>query len=782
MKRLLQACYRFPGVANLAPLILSVPLLAPLPTYGACTPSNTGTAGDDQILCDEDNDAAGADVETFGGSDTLDLNGGTIGTLDSGAGNDHINISGSVIETNLLSGDGDDTIIMDVRDSEVGSFFGGGIHTGAGDDTVEIYDGLAFELFTGDGNDQVLLDGGFIYSILDTGAGDDYIYWDEGLVNNVTGGDGSDLLIIDAFAFDGEATLDGGDDLTADDGYVDTLRFKLDHLIDGRLLTNWERIIINGSSRLELSGQLDVGGGTSDGEQLGLDIRFGGMVAFTPRNYTIRGDVLNAGTLNLHDDRLNTLTIDTHGDGRFGNYFGRDGRLWLDTRLAGDNSATDLMRVAGNTSGTTLVRVYNLGGNGAVTNGDGIRVITVDGNSAANAFVLDGDYLGFDGRTATIGGAYGYSLYQGSPSNPDNRDWYLRSTMVDPFDNSGTLIPRWQPGAVMYESYAQAIRNMNRPDTLRQRVGNRFWVGTSYRDRGVCCLADSAEKTIDGGGLWIRGAGAYYEMVPEHSTGRSQWQQDYGLVQVGSDLSIEPSVYGGRLMLGVFGQYADGSTELDTFFSHGKIKTQSYGIGGTATWYGPQGTYADLQLQFNWYDSDLHSYELYYLARGNDAVAFSLSAEAGHTIKLCDDYALTPQVQLVYTAEDIDDIHDDYGVRLEDADNSGGMARLGLAFEQRLSRRKSSANMYGNLLLERFNLYAIANVLYYLEDETEVNVSGNSLYQSRDDWWGQIGLGATYDECGDHCSFYTEVDYSTSFENPGDSYGVNITLGFRFKW
>ena len=764
--------------------ILVVSLLAFTPNMARadCTPSNTGTAGDDQILCDEDNDAAGADVETFGGSDTLDLNGGTIGTVDSGTGADRININGSVIENALITGDGDDTIIMDVRESEVGTFFGGGAFTGAGNDVVEIYDGLMFELHTEAGDDEVLLDGGFVYTILDTGDGDDFIYWDEGIAYHVVGGDGSDTLIIDAFAYEGDAELDGGDDLTADDGFVDVLRFKLDHEIDGRLLTNWERIIVNGSSKLDLFGRLDVGGGRDGDTQLGLDIRFGGMVEFLPREFTISGDVLNAGTLVMVDDRFNNLTIAPHEDGRFGDYYGRDGRLWMDTQLAGDNAPSDLFTVQGDVAGTTYVRIYNLGGDGALTTGDGIRVIAIDGNSPDDAFVLDGDYIGFDGRIATVGGAYGYTLHHNAISDPDDGDWYLRSTIQDPFSSSGRPIARWQPGAVMYETYAQVIRHMNRPSTLRQRVGNRFWAGTSYRDRGVCCLTDAVEKTIDGGGLWVRGGGAYSDMEPDHSSGRARWQQDYGLLQVGADFSVDPSVYAGRLVLGVFGQYAYGDTELDTFFSHGQFDTENYGIAGTATWYGHQGTYVDLQAQFNWYDTDLLSYELYYLATGSDAVGFSFSAEAGHTIKLCDYYALTPQVQLTFNAEEIDDIYDVYGVYMKDVDNNGGAARFGVAFEQRVSRRKSPADMYGILLLERINLYAIANALYYFDDETEVNVSGVNLSQERDAWWGQVGVGVTYDECGDHCSFYAEVDYSTSFDNPGDSYQATATFGFRFKW
>ncbi|QIL90074.1 autotransporter outer membrane beta-barrel domain-containing protein [Microbulbifer sp. SH-1] len=756
-------------------------LLVPFGAHADCTPSNTGTEGPDQILCDTDNDPAGANVSSLGGDDTLTLNGVTLGTVDTGSGNDRVDITESDIQVHLTTGDGDDIVTMRERRTSVGDYYGGGIDTGAGNDRVEVYDGVVFDLTMGSGNDEVLLDGGYIFNYLDMGDGDDVFHWDEGVLDLFRGGNGSDTVRIDAFAYDTETILDGGDDYTADDGYVDSLRFILDHQIDGQLLQNWERIIVNGSSRITLSGSLTVGGGSYEGDLLGLDIRFGGIVDFIPADYTIRGDVVNAGTLWLVDERYNRLNIAAHDSGRFGNYTGRDGRLWLETELAADNAPTDLLTIAGDTGGRTFVQIYNRSGDGATTTGDGIKIIDVSGQSAADAFVLDGEYIALDGQPVTVGGAYGYTLHHGGLSDPDDGNWYLRSTLEDPFDGSGQLIPRWQPGAVLYETYAQSIRQMNQPTTLRKRVGNRFWAGTSFRDRGLCCYADAVEQTIDGGGLWLRLASRYNDNIPDNSTSHAEWQQDYGLVQIGSDFSFDPAVYYGRLMLGIFAQYGYGRTDLDSYFGHGRIETDQFGVGTTFTWYGSQGSYADLQAQFNWFDSDFYSYELYYLGNDNDAIGFAFSAEAGHSFKLCDFYSLTPQVQLIFNAEQIDDHQDQYSVRFKDTENNGGSARFGLAFEQRVSQRLKR-NMYGNLLLERIGLYAIANVFYYFEDETEIKVSGTSLYQARDDWWGQLGLGFTYDQCGDRCSVYGEVDYATSFDNAGDSYEASLTFGFRFKW
>src|SRR5262249_27978561 len=75
--------------------------------------------------------------------------------------------------------------------------------------------------------------------------------------------------------------------------------------------------------------------------------------------------------------------------------------------------------------GPTRVAIKNAFGLGALTPGDGIKVVDVlePGNSAPEAFVLDG-------RAAA--GAFEYFLFQGGRSDPDDGDWYLREGALRP--------------------------------------------------------------------------------------------------------------------------------------------------------------------------------------------------------------------------------------------------------------------------------------------------------------------------------------------------------------
>jgi outer membrane autotransporter protein len=755
--------------------------------WGACSPGNTGTAGPDVISCDENNDAAGADVESLGGNDTLNLLGGTAANVDAGDGDDEININGAVVTGYVRGGAGNDTVVMDSRDSKVGDFqAGGGIDGGAGDDRIELLDGLAFHVWGGEGDDTILLDGGFVFNYIDAGDGDDTVYWDEGIANEIRMGDGSDQLTLDSFAFEGEAILDGGDDLSADDGTIDTLTFILDHELDGRLLRNWERIVIWGSSKMIFDHELAVGGGAdADGNDLGLDILFGGWVEFRPQEFNLTGSIVNAGTVNLQNDRYDSLRLLQHQDGNFGSYLGKEGRLWMDTHLGGDSSPSDLLKVSGDVSGHSSIRVTNKGGIGALTTSDGIKLVEVDGDSPDGAFTLDGNYVAADGQPAAVGGAYAYTLHHNGKTDPADGNWYLRSAVADPDQSGNAEVARWQPGAVLYESYPQALRTLNRPATLRQRVGNRFWVGSSYKDVDSCDYISATERSIDGRGTWLRAAGARNKYESEESTTRAHWEQDLWQVQLGMDIPLNIDVCGARPIVGVFARYGESKTDVDSFFGRGTIDVETYGVGATLTWYNTQGTYVDAQLHFNWFETELDSRELRMLEESADALGLALSFEAGHSFKLHNYYSLTPQAQLIYTREDADGFFDPYDVRLSDMDNDGIRARLGLAVERRVSQPKFynvSRRKFESVSLERISFYAIANIIYNASDSTKVTVSETALAQDEDDWRGELGFGASYDECDDTCSVYGEINFSTSLDDPGKSNSASATVGFRFKW
>ncbi|USD20888.1 autotransporter outer membrane beta-barrel domain-containing protein [Microbulbifer variabilis] len=763
---------------------LTLAIIFPLEAIAQCTPSNTGTSGADQIICDEDNDAEEADVDALGGNDTLDLNGGTINSVFGGDGDDAIHVKGAIVKDSVFGGNGNDLIVLDNRSSDIGNYLsGGGIYGGAGDDNIQILDGLTFHVWGGEGNDQITLDGGFIFNYLDAGGGDDYIHWDEGISNEIRGGSGSDTLVIDSYSFEGDAILNGGDDLSAEDGDIDTLIFKLDYRVDGNKLTNWERVVVWGSSKIILTGSLNVGGGQdAENNPLGLHIKWGGQTFIDAKEYRITGNVANDGTIDLANKEFNTLIIQKDSDNNYGHYSGENGRLWLDVALNDSSAGSDQLIIRGDTSGSTYVTVYNRNGTGARTQDDGIKLISIEGDSTEHAFILNGDYTTKDEQPATIGGAYAYTLHHSDETGNEDGSWYLRSTI----SNSSRLpkggMIRWQPAAVMYETLPQVLRSLNIPSTLRSRVGNRYWVGSSYRDVYNTDYTSSLETAIDRKGLWLRNGARYITTTPKESTTWASWDQTYYQFQFGIDFPLNLLILDTTPIVSLALHYGDSRNTVESFFGDGNIDAKTYGVSSYLTWYGYQGLYLDTQFKLSWFDFDFDAEDLRALRNSSEGYGYGFSVEGGWSFKLYDYYSITPHAQLIYTSEEAEDFEDTYAVKVGDINNNGFLLRLGTTFEKRKSQRKSSRNMYGSLPLERFGYYVTPGVTLNLNQETDLVVSGARLYQKPDFWYADLRMGASYEECGDHCSIYTELFFSSGLESIGDSFVGGLELGFRYKW
>ena len=215
-------------------------------------------------------------------------------------------------------------------------------------------------------------------------------------------GDGSDTLNLDSIDLSGLTLLDGGDDASLGDGFIDALRFVgSSGTLAGSNIANWENVIID----------------------------TGAVISFTGNN-TLTTGVLNinaGGTLSLQNGAVDdALNID-------GSYTG-GGALNMDVTLNdGATDLTDTLVITGDTAGVTTISIANIGGAGAETGNDptdGILIISVDGASDPGAFVLAGG--------SVSAGEFSYVLSH----NPDDGNWYLQThagALSVPVGNSLTL-------------------------------------------------------------------------------------------------------------------------------------------------------------------------------------------------------------------------------------------------------------------------------------------------------------------------------------------------------
>lgn len=559
-------------------------------------------------------------------------------------------------------------------------------------------------------------------------------------------GAGTGRLVLNhtSSAYDFDANLAGG---ISGNGVIDVYA--------GRTVLGQDSQAFTGSTQIN-SGILQVnnqlGGSTSvltDGRLEGIG-KVGSAATLTSNAGTIAPGQSNSS------NPMGTLTL-------LGNYAGQGGRLEINAVLGDDSSPTSLLVVNGSTSGNTDVKVINQNGQGALTV-EGIRIVQVDGSSDGT-FSLIPDYYNNKGVPAIISGAYGYSLYKGGTSTPDDGDWYLRSFLRA---NDKPTPDVFQPGVALYESYPQILASLNSVPTLQQRVGNRYWQDGSQSDQHT-------DKT----GFWARTVGSTSRFKPDVSTSGADYDLDTWMVQLGVDGALHTSADGSSLIGGLNFRYGHGDADISSVIARGNIKTDSYGVGASLTWYAQNGFYVDGQAQMNWFDSDITSDTLKVdEVTGNKGTGYAFSVETGkkYDLNANKEWSLTPQAQLIYSSIDFDDFTDAYGARVSKQEGDSLLGRVGLAVNNERSTTTSAGHV------SRLRLYGVANLYYEFLNGTEVRVSGVDFENRNDRLWAGLGFGGSYNWKDDKYSVYGELGASTSVENFGDSHSLYGELGFRMKF
>ncbi|MHB0766844.1 autotransporter family protein [Bradyrhizobium sp. 5.13L] len=515
----------------------------------------------------------------------------------------------------------------------------------------------------------------------------------------------------------------------------------------------------NGATNVS-GGTLRAGAANTFSTASAFTVASGGTLDLAGFNQTLTS-LANAGTVSLGGAPGTTLTVS-------GNYVGSGGTVQLNTRLGGDNSPTDLLRVLGSTSGTSSLRVTNVGGTGAQTV-EGIKVIDVVGASNGS-FSLLGSYV-LNGEQAVVGGAYAYTLQKNGIASPGDGDWYLRSSLINP-PPATPAGPLYQPGVPLYENYAQVLLGMNDLPTLQQRVGNRYWGGSEALARAGAAPVPGAASPAPTA-FWGRIEGGHSDLQPSNTTG-STYKADHLKVQTGLDgLVLENER--GRLFVGLTAQYGLTTANVASFFGNGRIRVEGTGVGSTLTWYGDNGFYADGQAQSMFYRSDLSSVLAGSMTHGNEGLGYAVSAETGKRIGLGNGWLLTPQAQLSYAKVAFDSFADRFGTQVALRDGDSLLGRAGLA----LNHQRTWTDGTG---IVRSDVYAIANLRYEFLSGTNIDVAGTGFANAQDRLWGSVGGGGTYSWANGRYAVFGELSYNASLNNSSDNRNYRGTGGFRLTW
>lgn len=467
----------------------------------------------------------------------------------------------------------------------------------------------------------------------------------------------------------------------------------------------------------------------------------------------------NAGTVHFGNAPGTTLTVQ-------GDYTGQGGIVNFNTALGGDDSVTDRLVVAGNTSGDTTVHVNNVGGAGAQTM-QGIKLIDVQGASNGN-FALQGDYV-FQGEQAVVAGAYAYRLYKnGTDANASDGDWYLRSALTSG-EGPNPPPPLYQPGVPLYEAYAGILQQINAPDTLFQRTGDRVWAGAQAQDK------TKSGDMKPGEGLWVRVESGDQTLKPEVTTSGTNYDISSWETQVGIDSTVSDA-QNGKLVAGGMLQYGRYQSNVNSVYGQGRIKTNAYSVGGSLTWYGDEGFYVDGQARWTRFDSDLRSTTLAKQAKDDSkGHGYLVGVEVGQRFALNELWSIVPQAQVSYGNANFDGFNDAFGARVSQQRGQAVTSRAGVAIDYHQTHQADAGPI-------ATHLYAIANVYRTSDNAARVDVAGTDLTTRNEKLWSGLGVGGSLDWANGRYSVYGEIQAQTGLEHFGDSHALNGTVGFRMRW
>ncbi|MBE8595165.1 autotransporter outer membrane beta-barrel domain-containing protein [Xenorhabdus sp. BG5] len=466
-----------------------------------------------------------------------------------------------------------------------------------------------------------------------------------------------------------------------------------------------------------------------------------------------------------------------------GNYGGNNGIVNLSTVLEGDNSKTDRLVVNGSTSGTTHLVIKNVGGAGAPTT-EGIKVVDVKGTSDGT-FSLVGDYS-YKGDPAVVVGAYAYRLHKHGIDNSDG-NWYLRSSLTSPKPNPDPL-PKpqqlYHAGVSVYEAYGRVLQTLNMPESLHGQVGGRedkLRGVNSFRTTADEGSADDSTNPSLPNGTWGRMIASYGKLSPRITTsGAGDITYNMARAQIGIDGRFYENDHG-SVVGGGFLQYSNINANVGSVHGEGKIRANGYTIGATGTWYGNNGFYLDGLTQLTYFENDLDSKTASrQLGNNKSALGYALGLEAGQRFDLTPKWSLTPQVQLVHSAINMNDFHDTFGAKVRFDQSRNMKLRVGVTLDYSQKwyddqgKSEQAAKIYG--------LFNIRQEL--LGSNDAVDVENVAFHGGSDRTWAETGIGGSYNWNDGNSFIYgqTSVNTNTSLNNFADSYELSAKIGLRVTW
>ena len=427
-------------------------------------------------------------------------------------------------------------------------------------------------------------------------------------------------------------------------------------------ITNSGRIVgtitlqANGANNITNNGDWNTAGGTNN-FAYGATITNGAQgtisaaisTATTPVTTTFNyvNSFNNAGVITMQNNIVGDRVVVQ------GPFVGQGGSVLLDTVLNSDNSPSDQLLITGSAAGSTQIFVHNVGGSGALTTADGIKVVEINAPTSQQLIAIpipvtpvNPDAFILGGRA--VAGIYEYQLfYGGNPAtggDPNDHSWYLRSTRLSGLPNYRVELPVDMVVPLLAKQFGLAML-----DTLDDRVGNKAIVDESR-------------------GPWVRIIGQAGERQQGNSfTNFSNKGPSYnwgiGGVQVGYDIYNQKRDNGSSESIGVdlaFGRVSSDVNQIYSSSKAGQMNMDGYTFGAYWTHYAQTGWYTDTVLQGTAYNQ-MHAQSVLGQTLSTAGQGYLASFESGWIVAMNHGLSLTPEAQIVYQSVNINHSTDDFG-------------------------------------------------------------------------------------------------------------------------
>lgn len=445
-----------------------------------------------------------------------------------------------------------------------------------------------------------------------------------------------------------------------------------------------------------------------------------------------------------------------------GNYTGNAASLFLRTALGDDASLSDRLIIDGGQAiGTTNVFIFNDGGLGGQTTGDGILVVDAQNGATIDigAFTLDNGYVD--------AGMYRYSLFQGGANPGDEYDLFLRSTTLR------AAVPVYAATPAMSLSFGiQALGTLHDRTDLGQTL--RADTPSTELALGFNGLGRGLGQTELPEGAWIRAFGGYSQFKSEDATG-SGYEGSVQGVQVGKDVWRQEHADGSRDNVGLY--VAQAHADGDMTSNAGKAGTASFNatsLGAYWTRFSGKGAYVNLGAQY----SRIHAMKVSPTAGNGISPGGNMlsgSVEVGKPVKVSKKLVIEPQAQMIYQSLRLSDVNDGVSdIRFDTQDTVTGRAGL-------LAR--TSFDTKGGLAVQPWTR---ANVWHTFKSESVMTFDNTNTFTTpMDGTQGELQAGVTFgraeNEKDTGWSFYAAGGYQFNIAGASQQ-GWTGSLGARFNW